>query len=152
MCPSFVNISYSPNFKIIWFDEKLLCYRAPSLGQKLHEVFNSERYLFSEAIVWSCSGQFVHQFHKTLHFTESLEYCIPIVTIHLTCSSFFTCLSWCGQRLNWLFSRILGTFHTKHELLGLPLRRLQIKNKMYFLANFHRKLWSCSQLGRKFMA
>lgn len=78
------------------FDEKLLCFIASSLGLKLNKVFNSERYLFSEAsIVWSCSGQFVHQFHKSLHFTESMEYCIPIVTVHLTCSSLFTCRSYC---------------------------------------------------------
>lgn len=102
----------------IRFDEKLMCFR----GQKVNKVFNSKRYLFSEAsIVWSCSGQFVHQFHKSLQFTESMEHCIPIVTVHLTCSSLFTCQNYCRPRYNWLFSRILGTFCTKHKLLGLPL-------------------------------
>lgn len=91
----------------IRFDEKLLCFGASSLGLKLNKVFNSERYLFSEAIVWSCSGQFVHQFHKSLRLTESMEYCIPIVTFHSTCSSLFTCRSYCRLRYNWLFSTIL---------------------------------------------
>lgn len=115
-----VSNSYSPYLKY-GLMKNFLCFRASSLGLKLNKVFNSERYLFSEAIVWSCSGQFVHQFHKSLHFTESMEYCIPIVTVHLTCCSLFTCWSSCRPRYNWFFSRTLGTCCTKHKLLGLPL-------------------------------
>lgn len=49
MCPSMCQqqLLFLPK---IWFDEKLLCFIAYSLGLKLNEVFNSEKYLFSEAM------------------------------------------------------------------------------------------------------
>lgn len=61
MCPSMCQQQQLPLPKIR-FDEKLLCFIASSLGLKLNEVFNSERYLFSEAMplseaVWTvCSS------------------------------------------------------------------------------------------------
>lgn len=45
MCPSMCQQQQLPLPKIR-FDEKLLCF----IGLKLNKVFNSERYLFSEAM------------------------------------------------------------------------------------------------------
>lgn len=50
MCPSMCQQQLLPLPKIR-FDEKLLCFGAFSLGLKLNKVYNSERYLFSEASI-----------------------------------------------------------------------------------------------------